>query len=140
MENPHASHPHHTIVLFGEAEKGEFSTAYFCESLSQLVDFLGNPPEESLGLFFAVQALLFHRHLIFFRVREEGFSSQDYLQGLDLLKQQVEVPPISAICIPGVGDVEIVNAAMPLCVKHHSILITTESDFYDYLSQRKPKE
>jgi hypothetical protein len=131
MDNPQ------TMVLFGEAEKGEYSTAYFCESLPQLVDYLGNPPPESRGLYFAIQALLFHRQLVFFRVREEGFSLPDYLYGLDLLTHQQLVPHIAALCIPGVGDVEILNAATPLCEAHHSILITTEADFYDYLSQHK---
>lgn len=122
-----------TLALFGEAEKGKFKTAYYCDSLPQLVEWLGNPPPNSRGLFFAVQALLYHRNLIFFRVEEEGFSHQDYFTGLHLLENVGAVPSLSAICLPGVGDLEIIHAALPLCQKHHSILITTESDFFDYL-------
>jgi hypothetical protein len=127
----------HTVALFGEAEKGEFHMAYFCDSLAQLVDHLGHPPPESKGLYYAVQALLFRRHLIFFRVREEGFSSQDYLKGLGLLEHQQVIPNISAICIPGVGDSQIIHAAIPICLIYNSILVTTEADLYDYFSELK---
>lgn len=123
----------YTMVMFGEAEKGDFRTAYYCKTLPQLVEYLGNPPPESRGLFFAVQALLYQRDLVFFRVEEEGFSSQDYLWGLHLLENQGCIPQIDAICIPGVGDAEIINALLPLCFVHHSILVLTEADLCDYL-------
>jgi len=71
----------YSIAMFGEAEKGSFHTAYFCQNLPQLVDYLGHPPPHSKGLYYAVQALLFQRNLIFFRVEEEGFSYQDYFLG-----------------------------------------------------------
>lgn len=124
----------YTIALFGEAEKGEFRTAYFCQNLIQLDEFLGNPPEESRGLHYAVQALLFHRNLIFIRVPEEGFSSDDYMEGLHLLESQELIPHLDAICTPGVGDQTIIDAILPICHRYHSILITSESDFYDYLT------
>jgi len=126
----------YTVALFGEAEKGKLHTAYYCESLPQLVDFLGQPPPQSRGLHFAVQALLFERKLIFFRVEEEGFSYQDYFQGLRLLGSSHFLDKIAAICLPGVGDTEIIDAAVPLCQMHHSVLITTEPDLYDYLTER----
>jgi hypothetical protein len=126
----------YTIALFGEAERGEYKTAYFCQTLAQLDEFFGNPPADSQGLYYAVQALLFQRHLIFFRVPEEGFSTEDYLLGLKLLEQQRLIPQISAICTPGVGDQRIIEAILPVCSLHHSILITNESDFYDYLTSK----
>lgn len=124
-----------TMALFGEAEKGDYRTGYFCRSLNQLLDSLGNPPPQSRGLFYAVQALLYHRDLIFFRVREEGFSFQDYLLGLSNLQKSTTISSISAICLPGVGDSEIIEAISPICAIHHSILITNEADFYDYLTE-----
>lgn len=124
----------YTIALFGEAERGEFNTAYFCESLAELDEFFGNPPSQSKGLYYAVQALLFKRHLIFFRVLEEGFSTQDYLTGVRLLEQQQLIPQLDAICIPGVGDPTVLNALQPICRQYHSILISNEADFYDYLT------
>lgn len=127
----------YTVVLFGEAERGEYQMAYYCDNLSQLVEHLGNPPPESRGLYFAVQTLLYHRNLLFFRVREEGFSHQDYLFGLSLLEKQKVIADIMAICIPGVGDSGIIQATMPICSLYHSILITTEADFYDYISELK---
>ena len=102
------------IALFGEAEKGEYSYAYLLNSLTQLVDFLGNPPPESLGLFCAVQALLYKRDLLFFRVREEGFSYEDYIEGLHLLENPNNSLEISAVCLPGVGD------SKPTTVQHQS--------------------
>lgn len=124
----------YTMVLFGEAEKGEFNTAYFCQNLEQLDEFFGNPPPDSKGLYYAVQALLFKRHLIFFRVVEEGFSIQDYLTGVRLLEQQQLISQLDAICIPGVGDPTVLKALLPVCQQYHSILISSESDFYDYLT------
>jgi len=123
----------YTMVMFGEAERGEFRTAYYCKTLPELVQYLGNPPPESRGLHFAVQALLYERDLVFFRVKEEGFSSQDYFWGLHLLENQETISQIDAICIPGVGDAEIINALTPLCFIHHSILVLTEADLCDYL-------
>jgi len=125
----------YTIALFGEAEKGEYRIPCFCESVQQLLEYFGNPPPDSQGIFFAVQALLFHRSLLFFRVREEGFSYQDYLQGLHHLEKKDVIPQLSAICLPGVGDAEIIEAITPICAIYHSILITNEADLYDYLTE-----
>ncbi|MCH9627766.1 MAG: hypothetical protein S4CHLAM2_14090 [Chlamydiales bacterium] len=127
----------HTIALFGEAQKGEFETAYHCKNLAQLSDFLGEPPtEESLGLRFAVQALLFERGVVFFRVKEEGFSTPDYLFGLNFLENKNLFPTISGLCLPGVGCSEIIHATEPVCEMHRSILMVTERDLYDYLTNR----
>lgn len=129
----------YTIVLFGEAERGQYRTAYFCQNLEQLDAYFGNPPPDSLGIYYAVQALMFKRDLIFFRVPEEGYSTEDYLLGLKLLeKQQTMIPHLSAICAPGVGDREILDAVVPICVLYHSVLITSEADFYDYLTSNAP--
>lgn len=129
----------HTIFLFGEAEKGDFCTPLICKSLPQLADTLGNPPEESLGILYAVQALLYERELIFFRVKEEGFSTQDYMRGLKLLQNKEITPHLAAICMPGVGDVEIIDATNPVCSLHKSSLIITEKDLYDYLTSSRWK-
>jgi len=127
----------HTIFLFGEAEKGAFCTPQFCKSLPQLAETFGNPPEESLGLLYAVQAILFERELIYFRVKEEGFSVSDYMRGIKLLEKKDTFPGLSAICMPGVGDSEILDATFSLCSLHHTLLITTEKDLYDYLTHLK---
>ncbi len=125
------------MALFGEAEKGEFHKAYYCKTLDQLLECFGHPPQESRGLDYAIQALLYHCPLLFFRVREEGFSEQDYYDGIKLLKDQDSIPDIMAICMPGVGSGEIINAVIPICAFYHSILVISESDFYDYLSSYK---
>ena len=125
----------HTVVLFGESEKGEYHTAYFCHTLSQLMQNLGNPPDGSRGLYFAVQALMFKRSLLYFRVKEEGFSTDEYFQGLKLLKNQELIPNLIALCLPGVGDSEIINEGSSICESYNSVLVTTEADLYDYLTE-----
>ena len=128
MSNPHI------IATFGEAEKGQFHKPYYCDSLPQLVDLFGNPPKESQGLFFAIQVLMYDWDLIFFRVEEEGFSEKDYLSGFAHLSNRVLAPHLDALCLPGVGDPKIIDAAEPLYSLHHSLLITTERDLFDYLA------
>lgn len=122
------------VALFGEAEKGVFATPYFLKDMEELVSCLGNPPPESRGLFYAVQALLFQHYLLFFRVSEEGFSIPHYLQGLDILENQVTYPQVTALCVPGVGDNIILDALIPFCRSRHHILITNEADLYDLLT------
>jgi hypothetical protein len=126
-----------TIALFGEAEKGEYQTPYFFQNLPQLVDLLGNPPPNSHGLYWAIQALLYHYQLLFFRVEEEGFSYNDYLDGLIVLQTEHSKEHIKALCLPGVGDKGLIHALSPFCVIHHALLITSEADLYDYLTSLK---
>ena len=130
----------HKIFLFGEAEKGEFCTPLLCKSLPQLAETFGNPPEESLGILYAVQALMYKRELIFFRVKEEGFSVSDYMRGIRVLENKEAFPDLAAICMPGVGDAEIIDATSLICLQHQSLLITTEKDLYDYLTYFQKKE
>ncbi len=123
-----------TVFLFGEAEKGDFCTPLLLKSLPQLAETCGNPPAESLGILYAVQALLYERDLIYFRVKEEGFSVSDYMRGLKLLENQNLFHNLSAICMPGVGDAEIIDASCSVCSLHKSFLITSEKDLYDFLT------
>ena len=126
----------YTVAVFGEAERGSFQTAFFCQNLEQLERNLGHPPENSIGLNFAIQSLLFDRNLIFFRVKEEGFSINDYINGLRLLESQHLFANVRAIGLPGVGNLDILKASEVLCDIYKSMLITTESDLYDYLTHR----
>ncbi|MBM3199211.1 MAG: hypothetical protein FJZ58_08200 [Chlamydiae bacterium] len=123
-----------TVFLFGEAEKGEFGIPFACRSLFHLLDALGQPREESLGVYYAIQALLYDRDLIFCRVKEEGFSSIDYFKGLKLLQTKY-YNHLHAILIPGVGDQEIIEAALQVCSLNKSLLIITEKDLFDYLTR-----
>ena len=87
-----------------------------------------------LGFQFAIQSLLYDRNLIFFRVKEEGFSTSDYLQGLYQLEKQHLFSNIKAVGMPGVGNGEIIGASETFCNIYNSILITSEADLYDYLT------
>jgi hypothetical protein len=122
------------IALFGESEKGAFKIPHILTALPQLVDLLGNPPTESEGLFFAVQAILYNRDILFFRVAEEGFSRIDYMSGLKYLNDREKVKKVNALCLPGVGDPEILAASESICHLHKSFLITNQKDLYDFLT------
>lgn len=125
----------YSIALFGEAEKGLFRAAYYCRSLDQLSEFLGEPPnEEAKGLQLAIQALMYQYDVIYFRVHEEGYSTNDYLSALAILEKKELFPRISAICLPGVGSSEIISATDPICSLYNSFLIMNEKDLYDYLT------
>ena len=127
------------IFLFGEAERGEFCTPLLCRSLPQLAETFGNPPGESLGILYAVQALMYDRELIFFRVKEEGYSVPDYMRGIRLLENKDTFHDLAAICMPGVGDAEIIDATSPICSLYRSLLITAEKDLYDYLTHAQTR-
>lgn len=129
------------VALFGEAEKGDFYSLLPFNTLSHLAETLGHPPDGSYGLHLAIQTLLFKKEVVYIRVKEEGFSLKDYMKGLDLLQDSEKGKGIKAVCMPGVGDVEIVERALNFCNKSGSILITKETDFYDYMTefQKKPR-
>lgn len=121
------------IALFGEAERGEYSKLHYLRSVEELRDRLGEPPPESKGVHLAIQTLLQGRELLFCRVEEEGFSHQDYLYGLQTLKTLSDPSP-TALCLPGVGNSEIIGASTHVCMVHKSLLIISESDLYDFLT------
>lgn len=121
-----------SIALFGEAEKGMFQKGYLLNNLPELFAKLGQTPKESKGIELAIQLLLHKKTILFFRVHEEGFSKNDYIQGLKELARKEKVGTIDAIYLPGVGDAEIIDQAQPLCYLHKSLVVITEKDFYDY--------
>ncbi len=123
-----------SIFLFGESEKGEFGRPLECRSLSQLFDVAGHPRDDSLGISYAVQSLLYGRDLLFCRVEEEGFSVRDYANGFKFLKANHLNFTLPAICLPGVGDKELIEAALEICNLNKSLLVLTEKDLYDYLT------
>lgn len=125
-----------TLFLFGASEKGEMGKPLSLASLDQLLEVLGHPPENSEGIHYAIQALLYEHGLIYFRVAEEGFGTDDYIAGLKLLRKKPLKTRLNAICMPGVGDQAIIQAAIPICQMYQSVLILSEKDLYDYLTAK----
>ena len=122
------------VALFGQAEKGAWDTLYFCSTPIDLYTYLGDPPQDTCGLHFALQMLSFGMPIMYFRVREEGVSYHDYCFGFKLLKQaHTAVITLKALFLPGVGSQELIDEGAKLCQDRHSLLIMTESDFYDYI-------
>ena len=122
------------IVLFGESQKGSYKRPYFLYNLPELTDKLGHLTEETSGLKLAVQMLMNNKNIIYFRVEEEGFSSVDYQMGYKELAKKEKIGNLEAICLPGVGKAEILDGAQVLCYLYKCIIISTEKDFYDYLT------
>ena len=121
------------IAIFGESQKGRFHYPYFCNSLYQLADTFGEPPNDSLGLNLAIQAIMYERDIVFFRVSEEGFSIHDYMKGFEILKNKNKIKELCAICLPKVGNHLILDRVDPICKIHNSLIITTQTDLFDYL-------
>lgn len=118
------------IALFGEAEKGSREAIYTCRSLEELFERYGEPPEDTCGLYYAVQTILYGMQVLYFRVREEGVSFDDYFYGFTLLKKA----PLEALFLPGVGFSSIIEQGLDLCREKDSLLIIREADFYDYMT------
>lgn len=125
------------VFVFGESQKGELCTPTRLCVLGELMERFGHPPLHTMGIDYAVQTLLFKRELIFYRVHEEGFSREDYLRGLKLLYNHGTKMNLSAVCLPGVGDREIVEQTASICQKIGSLIILSEKDLYDYLTGSK---
>jgi len=122
------------VALFGAAEKGRFRHLYQFDTLLSLAETLGNPPPDTQGMTLAIQALLLDKTLYFIRVEEEGLSKKDYMKGLSLLGKT----SIAALCIPGACDQSILGATIQFCTKKSALLITTEKDFYDFITTASP--
>ena len=123
------------VALFGESEKGAYRHPYDCETVPQLLEKLGLAPPHSRGIHFAIQAILYKRHILYLRVKEEGFSLDDYFEGLWLLDRHLLLRKVDAICLPGVGDREFISSLSESQVTKSSFLLTSEADLYDYLTQ-----
>lgn len=126
----------HRIFLFGEAEKGRFCTPFCISHIGQLLEILGHPPCDTQGISYAIQALLFKRELLFFRIEQEGFSKEQYLRGIDLLNREGLTLQLTAVGLPGVGDKEIIEAITPFCITSKSLLVLTQGDLFDYLTSK----
>jgi hypothetical protein len=124
----------HAVFLFGEAERGQLCTPLLFHSLEQLAATLGNPPQDSSGIDYAVQTLLYGRDLLFYRVEQEGYSISQYMQGLKLLQNREIRTSLSAICMPGVGQPEVIDAGISACAFYKSVLVLTPKDLYDYFT------
>lgn len=123
------------VALFGEAEKGDINTIYYCKSIEELYDTFGQPPGDTQGLFFAIQSLLYGKQLLYYRVHEEGLSVQEYLFGLHLLRSQTNhIPHIHALFLPNVGVKTVIEEGLLVCQQHHGLFLMQAADFYDYVT------
>lgn len=122
------------VLVFGEAEKGEFCLPLRLKGLEDLLERLGTPPAGTLGIDYAIQTLLCQWELVYYRVHEEGYSTPDYQKGLQLLANQGANMHLTAVCMPGVGDQSLLGSLTPICLAMSSLLIVSERDFYDYLT------
>ena len=125
------------VFVFGEAEKGELCTPMPFMCVADMAEILGNPPEDSRGIDCAIKLLMYDQEVVYFRVTEEGFSRDDYMRGVKLLYKKASEMNIATLCMPGVGDPEIIDPLIPICQKNKILLILDERDTYDYLTGLK---
>ena len=129
-----------SIALFGAAEKGSLSTLYECHEVEELFWLFGQPPQDSEGIYHAIQIILKGFTLIYHRVREEGVSKMDYLLGFKLLQELPEkapqVPKLGALFLPKMGISDVIEEGVQICHHHHGLLIMKEADLYDFLTSR----
>lgn len=125
-----------TVLLFGESEKGTLGMPSPCFSLTQLSCLFGEATKEGIGIFYAVQTLLYDKKLLFCRVEEEGWSLADYRKGLCAMRSYPQESPPQALFLPGVVDPTLIQEAERFCFLYKSVLMVTEKDLYDYLTIR----
>jgi hypothetical protein len=123
------------IFIFGQSEKGMLCRPTLCKNVLELFYQFGHPPAMSQGLNFAIHALLLHKPCVFFRVEEEGFSTNDYLKGLELLKNEWEGIDLHAIGLPGVGHSDIIEKTEHLWRKRRPLILLNDKDLFDYLTR-----
>jgi hypothetical protein len=122
------------IALFAESEKGHYERGVLISTPAELLQMFGHPPREGQGMLFAIQALHYQQPLLFFRVKDEGFSTPDYRGGLHWMEENVESQQLGAICAPGVGSHDILNPLFEFSLRSKALLLTTERDFYDFIN------
>ena len=124
-----------TVLIFGESTAGKIQNLLLINTLPNLAVHLGEPTPTGVGIHLAVQALLFKKDVLFYKVSEEGMNSDQYLFGFKLLEKEPLKLPLAAIALPGVGSGEILEMATHLCNLHKSVLILNENDLYDLMTQ-----
>src|SRR3989344_8808919 len=116
------------IAIFSNSSNGEFNKPYVFDNLENIFLSLGIS-KKNIGIDFAVNSIFKKNKIIFFRVKEEDVSTEDYFFGFDYLKN--EILSLDAIFIPNVGSSHIIEASLKICNIFKSILIINQNDFYD---------
>lgn len=116
-----------SVAVFGQASKGETSNVYTINSHQELFCKIGDAPEGSKGIQYALEALDYGRRVYFIPVREEGCNSAEYYVALPRLFNL----GIDAVYIPGGGSFRLIE---DLLQKLKAVILISESDAYDYLT------
>lgn len=124
------------VAIFGECTEGRQDEWILLKNLPEVADILGNPTESGLGVHMTIQTILFDHFAFFYKISEEGFSKTEYAKGLKFLEHIPCDYTLSAIALPGVGDNQILAEAKHLCDLHKCLLILTEKDLYDAITDR----
>jgi hypothetical protein len=122
------------IVIFGKASNAKPGKFYKIKDLEQLLDKIGMPIDETVGVHLAVQTLLYKYPVLFYPVIEEGTSKKCYDDGMKKLVKSKMANEIIAIVMPGFGSRPVLDQALDLCAEKKCVLILNEEDFYDFLS------
>lgn len=125
-----------SVAIFGESRKGEFLKLFYINTLPDLATHLGEPTASGIGIHMAIQSLLFQKDILYIKVLEEGYDLEHYSVGIREIENKTDLL-ISAIALPGVGSNEILKKASLLAKKKKAVLILTEKDLYDFMTQSK---
>lgn len=123
-----------TILLFGQSPLKGDTRFVLLQSLEDLSKLLGNTLDQlTLGAKLAVNSLLSHQDVLFFSVEKEGFSLKDYHAAVEMIEKK-KLPEFEVIAIPGVSDTVLIQKLTQLTSKNNHLLLKTEKDLYQYLS------
>lgn len=123
------------IAIFGEAEIGSFKSLITLNSIPELTDKLGRPTKKGIGIHMAIQAILYDREILYYRIpNEEEPSCKEYLHGLNLLGRSTFINPLVAIALPAVNHRDILYRAKHLCHHCKILFLPNERDLYNFIS------
>lgn len=126
------------VIVFGEASHGKWGQIYHCSNLDDLYSTCGEPTEGSLGLYWAIQALLKGKECLFWRVHEEALAFEDYHLGLSRLENLDQSSSLNmhqwqGLFLPNMSEPGVIDHALMYCHQSQKLLLMDPLDFQDWL-------
>lgn len=120
------------VIVFGEASRGVWGQMSSCSELLDLYQIYGEPTEGSLGLYWAIQALLKGKECLYWRVRQESLSLEDYHLGLNQLSS-LSLETWEGLFLPNMSESSVIEHAAAYCRQKQKLLLMDPLDLQDWL-------
>jgi hypothetical protein len=120
------------VVVFGEASRGLWGELCSCHQLIELYQAYGEPTQGSLGLYWAIQALLKGKSCLFWRVRQESLALEDYHLGLCKL-HGLDLDTWEGLFLPNMSEPAVLEQASFYCKQKQKVLLMDPLDLQDWL-------